>query len=104
MEIGWFQLENLFLSRNLFYTVIDLRQDPKVLGKEHIDRILESSVKLKLEDIPAFIHGEKLPSVHPFVLLDEDGRKAKKAAVQLEKLGFSQVYILEDGEAGLLSE
>ncbi len=104
MEIGWFQLENLFLSRNLFYSVLDLRKDPRPTGRAHLDDLFLKAVKLGKEDPGTYLQKEKLSGIHPVILLCENGRRSEKAARQLEKLGFTQVYVLEGGEAGLLSE
>ena len=104
MEIGWFQLENLFLSRNLFYSIFDLRSQPRTLGLAHLDPILEQAVKIAGKDVGAYLEKENLPKIHPIILLCENGRGSAKTARQLEALGFTQVYVLEDGEVGLLSE
>lgn len=97
MELGWFQLENLFLSRNLFFTFIDLRKDPRLTGEEDIDRVLKTAVTIAESEIENRLKDS--PKSHPIVLLCENGRRSLAAAGRLEKLGFSQVYTLDGGEA-----
>ena len=99
MEIGWFQLENLFLSRNLFFTLLDLRADPKLTGEADFDHVLKTAHKLKAEDIENQLAKLAVPKQYPIVLICEDGRRSKKAAQRLEKQGYAQVYILGAADA-----
>jgi rhodanese-related sulfurtransferase len=97
MELGWFQVENLFLSRNLYFSLIDLRKNPRLTGEEDIDRVLKTAVRISEDEIES--HLKDLPKHHPVVLFCENGRRSSKAASRLGKLGYSQVYTLEGGEA-----
>lgn len=103
-QIGWFQLENLFLTRNLFFTLIDMRKSTKHSGDEEVERILKTATFLGEKEIDDHMRSMGVPLHHPVVFVCENGRRSTKAAERLEKQGYTQVYVLEDGEACFTSK
>jgi rhodanese-related sulfurtransferase len=103
LEIGWFQVENLFLSRNLFYTLFDLRKKRELTGMADIDQVLKSAVALDESQVEGHLVGQNAPKHHPILLICENGKCSRRVARRLEAGGYTQVYVLEDGEAAFSS-
>src|SRR5687768_5394247 len=104
MEIGLFQLENLFFSRNLFL-LLDLRPEGEELPTpdslknsfKHAQRVRPTEVEAHLQKI-----GHKKDQ--PVVLVCEDGKSSRQAAKELEQSGYTNVCVVADGVVGLLAE
>lgn len=98
MELGLFQLENIFLSPSPFQ-FFDLRKDTQSLPAP-LDRLFKKAQVISLGELLK----KNLPKEQPVVLVCEDGKTSQEAARQLEAAGHSQTYIVAGGVAGLLSE
>lgn len=101
MDIGLFQLENLIVTRTKF-VFLDLRE--RVETSAELKSILNEAVRVATGEIEKYLKENQIPQAAPIVLLCEKGKASSKAARQLEALGYTQVYVVTRGEAGLLSE
>ncbi len=102
MEIGLFQLENILMSpaRYLFF---DLRE-VKDSSSEAVNRLLARATTLNSSDVITWLKGNKVDESLPVVLICNEGALSAKLKVQLERSGYQNVYTVEGGVAGLLSE
>lgn len=102
MEIGLFQLENLFLSPNRFL-FFDLRSD---LTPSHtpIDSHLKKATALEPNDVEAHLQSQKTHLEFPVVLICADGKVSSAKARELEAAGYNNIYVVTGGLLGLLSE
>jgi rhodanese-related sulfurtransferase len=103
MEIGLFQLENLFLTRNQ-YCLLDLRDQTGVDLGPTLRPILAQAVRLKSELVLSYVTESQMAKEFPIILICEKGRQSQKAATQLEAKGYKNVYVVAGGTEGLLSE
>lgn len=102
MEIGLFQLENLITTPARF-RLFDLRADKKTIHPG-VDRLLAGAVQVTSDNFLGQVRQEKLPLDFPLILICETGDHSKRLAAQLEKSGHTNVYVVEGGAEGLLSE
>lgn len=102
MEIGLFQLENLMISRSPF-TFLDLRESKVELPKV-LQNLLVSAHSVSVATAQEFLEKKGGPKDQPILLLDESGRSSGALALRLESAGYKNVYIVERGVDGLLSE
>lgn len=102
MEIGLFQLENLFLNPNMF-VFMDLRQNPSTVHPS-IDRLMKNATAVSTEKVSEFLAERKVPHERPIVLACADGAESRRIARDLETAGFEQIYIVAGGVNGLLLE
>ena len=102
MEIGLFQLENLTISRSPF-TLLDIRESRVELPKE-LENLLKSAHAVTAAAVLEFLEKKGGPKDQPILLLDESGRSSGVLAESLESAGYKNVYIVERGVEGLLSE
>lgn len=102
MEIGLFQLENLTISRSPF-TLLDIRESRVELPKE-LENLLKSAHAVTAAAALEFLEKKGGPKDQPILLLDESGRSSGVLAESLESAGYKNVYIVERGVEGLLSE
>ena len=103
MEIGLFQLENLFVSHARF-CFLDLRSSPPAEVHPGLDKILTSAEKVADRKLEDHLTTQNVDKNTPVVLLCENGRVSSAAAGRLEKKGFCNIYVIEGGIQGLLSE
>lgn len=105
MELGLFQLENLFLnpSRFLFF---DLRaeSDQQSPVANEVGGLLKKAERIVSENVEEQLRSRKIPVEFPVVLVCADGRSSARLADQLERAGFTNVYVVAGGVAGLLAE
>lgn len=102
MEIGLFQLENLFTTPSR-YRLFDIRLERKSLGPG-LDRLIANAAHVKPSELVHQIQVDKLPLDFPIILLCETGQESNALAEKLESNGFTNVYVIEGGVEGLLSE
>lgn len=102
MEIGLFQLENILRGPSPFL-FFDLRPRGHVTPPE-VANLLMRAQKRGLPEILTFLKAERINSSQPIVLICQDGHTSEAAAQKLEAAGFDQVYRVERGVVGLLSE
>lgn len=102
MEIGLFQLENLFLNPNRFL-FFDLRSEKRPSAPA-IDGYLSRAVAMEPGDLSAHLRAEQTPLEFPVLLLCQDGETSGQIARELEAAGYMNIYVVTGGVAGLLSE
>lgn len=103
MEIGFFQLENLIITNSRF-TFLDLRASSGQPPHPSLAPLLARAVAVSPANVNSYLRDNKVDKNSPVVLLCEDGRASQKARESLETLGFLNVYVVERGVEGLLSE
>lgn len=100
--IGLFQLENLILSRSPM-TFIDVRTgESETSPPEPVGRYLKAALRLKPEDVRK--HLQDAEKDKPVLLVSEDESESSAVGRDLEAAGFTNVYIIAGGVAGLVSE
>ena len=102
--IGLFQLENLVLSRSPFI-FLDLRTP----GEESalpvpLNNYLKVATPIKAHEVQQHLQKIAADKIKPVLLLSEDEVIASAVARDLEAAGYTNVYIVAGGVAGLLSE
>ena len=102
MDIGLFQLENLIHS-NIRFNFLDLRQSFKPIPPE-LELVVSRGIKLGATRARDYLTHEKLSKDSPVILLSEDGAFARTTSLELESLGYKNIYVIVDGVEGLLSE
>jgi rhodanese-related sulfurtransferase len=102
MEIGLFQLENLFQNPNRF-VFLDLRVERKLAGPA-LDKMLNQAIAVTGAAVLERLTFDNVPKEYPIVLLCEDGKTSARVARDLEAAGYSQLYKVAGGVEGLLSE
>ncbi len=102
MEIGLFQLENLRLT-GLAFRLLDLRQEPKA-EVEALSSALNGASSVQAQDVPAYLAAQAHDKHQPVVLLCETGQRSAQVASQLETAGYTNIYVIQCGITGLLSE
>ncbi|MGE0526607.1 MAG: rhodanese-like domain-containing protein [Bdellovibrionales bacterium] len=102
MEIGLFQLENLFLvpSRWVF---IDIRESHGPVEPQ-VESLLRKATPLSRREVRVHLERCGADREAPIVIVCETGASSAEVARELERAGFNQVYIVAGGVAGLLSE
>jgi rhodanese-related sulfurtransferase len=102
MEIGLFQLENLMHS-HVRFKLFDLRVKTQTLP-DAIEAILSRGIRPSVKSVEEILKDEKADKTAPVILVCEAGRVSAQTAAQLEASGYQNVYVVEGGVAGLLSE
>lgn len=102
MEIGLFQLENLFSSPNRFL-FLDLRVKREDLPKE-LEIYFQKAKAVAAADLLSYIKQNAVTAETPLVLVCENGQSSTRAAQLLEGEGYLQTYVVAGGVKGLLSE
>lgn len=98
-EIELFQLENLMHSRTRF-VLLDLRGGAREWPTE-LAAVLASAVRVA--DAGKYLESVKAEKPAPVVLICEDGRRSRAQGQQLEAAGYTNVYMVTGGLAGLSS-
>lgn len=101
--IGYFQLENLILSRSPFL-FLDVSTEKREAPPEPLAKYLSAAVRLKPEEANAYLQKMGVTKERPVLLVSEDERASAAVARDLEAAGFTNVYIIAGGVTGLLSE
>lgn len=103
-SIGFFQLENLVLSRSPFI-FLDLRtQDQQGSLPEPLSHYLKVATRITPVDVKAHLQKIAADKIKPVLLLSEDEVLSSAVARDLEAAGYTNIYIVAGGLAGLLSE
>lgn len=102
MEIGLFQLENLFLSPSRFL-FFDLRTEKRPVAPS-IDQYLSRATAIEPNELGAHLQAQNTPHEFPILLLCQDGGTSAEIARGLEAAGYTNIYVVTGGVAGLLSE
>lgn len=102
MEIGLFQLENLFHNPSRFF-FFDLRSERRPVA-ETVDPLLARAMPIEPADLHDHLKAQNTPLEFPILLVCEDGRTSAEKARELEAAGFGNIYVVTGGVTGLLSE
>jgi rhodanese-related sulfurtransferase len=103
LEIGLFQLENLIISRSPF-VFLDVRANPSGELPVEIERCLKVAHAIKVEEAEKYLNDQGGSKERPIVLVCNSGGKSSKLAAQLETAGYTNVYYIAGGVAGLVGE
>lgn len=103
MEIGLFQIENLVLTQTRF-CLIDLRTLEPAADNPQLSRILAAAIKLNAKNVQDYLLQHKMAKDEPIILMCENGLASQALAVKLESSGYKNIYVVERGIEGLLSE
>ena len=102
MEIGLFQLENLIHS-HIRFVLLDLRKRTEPFPGA-LEAILVRCVRPGVKSVEEFLAVERAAKDAPVILFCENGRTSSEEAAKLESAGYQNVYVIEGGVEGLLSE
>jgi len=102
VEIGLFQIENLLYAQTRFL-FLDLRREKTKVGPA-LEAVFAKAIPLAATAVENYLVQEKTPLPSPVVLVCEDGQTSQGVAARLEKLGYLNVYVVERGIEGLLSD
>jgi rhodanese-related sulfurtransferase len=102
MEIGLFQLENLFLSRTQF-CFLDLRPMREPL-EPSLDALLAKATPVAPEKVEEYLRAAGIAKSFPVVLVCDHGEVSTKLTRKLEAAGHDNIYIVARGAGGLASE
>ncbi len=103
-KIGFFQLDNLIQGRVPFLFV---NLGPEIiswyssLAKQHLEKCLFATVEDKV--IPN-LTAQTIADHTAIVLLCPDGSRSPKIAIDLEKRGYTNVYVIDGGYQQLMTE
>jgi rhodanese-related sulfurtransferase len=103
MEIGLFQLENLFLTPTRF-CFLDIRLKPVESAGLVVDKLVSKAQRVPPQAVLEHLVLNKVEMSFPLVLLCADGKTSAKVARKLESAGYGNVYVVTRGIVGLLSE
>ncbi len=105
MELGLFQLENLFLNPNLFL-FFDLRSETERSSQVEaaVQRLLARAEPVDTKEVAFVIQKRGVALDFPVVLLCANGLRSLQVAAELERAGHGNVYVVAGGVTGLLSE
>lgn len=102
MEIGLFQLENLIHSHAQFL-FLDVRET-RIPIPVSIEQLLSSAIKVGVKEVAGYLQKNLPHPQAPVILLSEDGKSAATLSSALESAGYGNIYVIEGGVEGLLSE
>lgn len=100
-EIGWFQIENLLLNQMKF-TLFDLSSEsrrpvePKAFWAQAL-KVLPHQVLVAAQN-------QLQSPEQPLLLLCLDGKTSSRAALELTKAGYRNLFVIEGGYQKLLSD
>lgn len=105
MELGLFQLENLFLNPNRFI-FFDLRvEEMRTIAVPHeVQVLLKRAETMAQDEVAGALKARALPPEFPVVLVCANGKCSRELADDLERAGYKNVYVVAGGVAGLLLE
>lgn len=100
MEIGLFQLENLILSRARF-CFLDLRRDPGAQLPPALQTLVKDATAVEPKAVAGHLQSLKSGKQFPIILMCETGATSSRVAAELERDGYSNIYVVEGGTEGL---
>jgi rhodanese-related sulfurtransferase len=103
-KIGFYQLSNLvenrvpFLFLNLSTNIADWFT---LMAKMHVE---VWQVMLSESQIEAELHQRQIPKDFAIVILCPDGKQSEKIAADLEKKGYTNVYLIDGGYQQMVTD
>ena len=103
-KIGFFQLDNLTQGR-IPFLFINLGPEIMTWYSPHSRQHLEKSLFAIIEDqIIPNLTAQAIADHTAIVLLCADGERSSKIAIDLEKRGYTNVYVIDGGYQQLVTE
>lgn len=94
--LGEYQLRNLIKNQVLFL-YLDFRR-PSVRAAGNLSHwVFKGSVPATLETVADRVRAGAATNEHPIVLICENGETSMTAARELEKLGYTNIFVLRGG-------
>ena len=103
LEIGLFQLENLILMKSPFL-FFNLAVGDFQISDEKLLSYVQSATVVHKDRLTDQLQEQNVDPQFPIVLLCEDGSSSLAVSKELERMGYSNVYVVEGGLAGLTFE
>ncbi len=103
-KIGFFQLDNLINNRVpfLFFNMSEsISGWYTSVSKMHLDTYQMLTTEAEITNL---LSEKKAPKDHAIVLLCKDGRDSVKICSQLEKSGYTNVYVIDGGYQQIVTE
>ena len=102
MEISLFQLENLFQNPNRF-CFLNLAESIESMPAE-LMTLVKKAVQIEASQTVEYLARNQIAHDFPIVLLCANGHASQILAQELDSKGFSNLYVVKGGAAGLISE
>lgn len=103
LEIGLFQLENLILMKSPFL-FFNLSEGDYQIKDQKLLSYVQTAAVVHKDRLATHLKDQNTDLEFPIVLLCEDGSSSLATSKELDALGYSNVYVVEGGLAGLTSE
>ncbi len=103
-KIGFFQLDNLIQGRVPF---LFINLGPEImtwyasLSRQHLEKSLFATTE---DQIIPNLTAQSIADHTAIVLLCLDGARSSKIAIDLEKRGYTNVYVIDGGHQQLVTE
>lgn len=103
-KINFFQLDNLINNRvpfvfyNLSNSISDWYTSVNKMHVQNYEKMVQES------EVISDIQNSKVPKEYAIVLLCPDGRVSMKLYAELEKKGFTNVYVVDGGYQQIVTE
>lgn len=98
--VGEYQLRNL-IKNQVVFLYFDLRESGVSAGEKSGDPLFQNSQNASEDELPKLVSEQASSKDHPIVLICENGEKSMRAALELEKLGYLNVFVLRGGTSSL---
>lgn len=102
ISIGLFQLKNL-MNQDVPFLFYDIRLEKESFPVE-LEAVLNRSSWTAQEELVDLVQAQANSKDDAIVILCEKGDRSQKIGLELERLGFINVYVVEGGISGLKEE
>lgn len=103
-RISFYQFDNLVRNR-IPFMFINMNSDVSTwydsIYKLHIQT---NQVLTSLPEIPSVLDSKKIPKDFAILLLCQNGRESEKAATDLQKKGYTNVYLIDGGAQQMMTD
>jgi rhodanese-related sulfurtransferase len=103
IDIGLFQLENLIIARSPF-VFLNLATETIEISDSKLRSYIEKAILVHPDRLTDYLGEQKILKEHPIVLVCLDSRVSRLKSQDLDRLGYTNVYVIENGIQGLLDE
>jgi rhodanese-related sulfurtransferase len=103
-KINFFQLDNLinnrvpFMFYNMSTSIADWYNSVNKMHVQNYEKMVQE------KDVIADLQNSNAPKEYAVVLLCPDGRTSMKLYAELNKMGFTNVYVVDGGYQQLMTE
>lgn len=98
--VGEYQLRNL-VNNQVLFLYFDFRKPPSRAKEEPNHPIFRGSIPCTIDVVAERASRQALTKEHPIVLICENGETSMTAARELEKLGYTNIFVLRGGTEDL---